>query len=101
MINYILVRHKVKDFTSWKRVYDGHLPKRTDATLTEKYLFRGAGDPNEVIILFEATNLDASKKFFDSADLKDIMQKAGVIDRPDIYFLNEEKAGVYAKASGF
>jgi len=28
------------------------------------------------------------------------MEKAGVIDKPDIYFLNDQ-AGVFAKASGF
>jgi hypothetical protein len=28
------------------------------------------------------------------------MQKAGVIDKPDIYYLHEAKAGVHAKASG-
>lgn len=101
MLTYMLVRHKVKDFTLWKRDYDAHLPKRNEAGLTEKYLFRGASDPNEVIILLETKDLDRAKKFAESADLRETMQKAGVIDKPDIYFLNEEKAGVYAKASGF
>lgn len=99
MLNYLLIRHKVKDFTSWKRVYDTHLPKRNEATLREKYLFRGVSDPNEVIILFEATNLDLAKKFIESADLRETMEKAGVIDEPDIYFLNEEKAGVRTMAA--
>ncbi len=101
MLNYMLVRHKVKDFTVWKRVYDDHLPKRIEAGLTEKFLFRGADNLNEVITLFEARDLVKARKFAESADLRDAMEKAGVIDKPDIYFLSEEKAGVYAKASGF
>ncbi len=54
-----------------------------------------------MIILFEAKDLGRAKKFAESADLREAMEKAGVIDKPDIYFLREEKAGVYAKASGF
>ncbi len=101
MLNHMLVRHTVKDFTSWKRIYDDHLPKRNEAGLTEKYLLRGTENPNEVIILFESRDIVRAKKFAESADLRETMEKAGVIDKPDIYFLTEEKAGVYAKASGF
>ena len=47
MVNYVLIRHKVRDFSQWKRGYDAHLPKRNEAGLTEKHLLRGASDPNE------------------------------------------------------
>jgi len=88
MASYMLVRHKVRDFTEWKRGYDAHLSKRVEAGLTEKYLLRGANDPNEVILLFEALDLNRAKTFAESADLKETMQKVGVMDKPDIYFLN-------------
>ena len=101
MLNYILVRHKVKDFATWKRVYDTHLPKRTEAGLTERYLLRGVDKHDEVIILFETKDIVRAKKFTESEDLRVTMEKAGVIDKPDIYFLSEEKAAGYAKASGF
>ena len=88
MASYLLVRHKVREFSEWKRGYDAHLPKRSEAGLTEKYLLRGAQDPNEVIMLFEARDLNHAKAFAESADLKETMQKVGVMDKPDIYFLN-------------
>jgi hypothetical protein len=88
MVNYVLIRHKVRDFSQWKRGYDAHLPKRNEAGLTEKHLLRGASDPNEVIILFEAKDLKRAEDFAGSADLKEAMQKGGVVDKPDIYFLN-------------
>jgi hypothetical protein len=40
MANYMLIRHKVRDFSGWKRGYDGHLPKRDEAGLSEKYFLR-------------------------------------------------------------
>jgi hypothetical protein len=35
-----------------------HATRHTEAGLTEKYLLRNADDPNEVVALFEATDLD-------------------------------------------
>ena len=88
MASYMVVRHKVRSFTEWKAGYDAHLPKRVDAGLTEKHLLRGADDPNEVILLFEARDLNRARAFAESADLRETMQKVGVIDKPDMYFLN-------------
>ncbi|MBI5017202.1 MAG: hypothetical protein HZB55_17185 [Deltaproteobacteria bacterium] len=88
MASYMLVRHKVRDFPAWKLGYDAHLPKRLEAGLTERHFLRGADDPNEVIIVFDAADLGRAKAFAGSADLKETMQKLGVVDKPDIYFVN-------------
>jgi hypothetical protein len=88
MASYLLIRHKVRDFSEWKRGYDAHLPKRTEAGLTEKHLLRGASDANEVVLLFQAKDLSRAKAFAESPDLRQTMQNVGVLDKPDIYFLN-------------
>jgi Protein of unknown function (DUF3764). len=88
MTSYVLVRHRVRDFSEWKRGYDAHLPKRIEAGFKEKYLLRGTHDPNEVIIFFEASDLKRAQAFAESADLRKEMQKDGVVDKPDVYFLN-------------
>ena len=88
MASYVLVRHMVRDFPQWKRGYDAHLPKRVEAGLTEKYLLRDAHDPNEVILFFEAQDINRAKAFVESPDLRETMQNVGVVDRPDIHFLN-------------
>jgi hypothetical protein len=84
---YVLVRHKVADFSKWKPGYDAHLPARQKAGLKEEHLLRNTNDPNEVILLFEAADLQKAKEFADSSDLRETMQNVGVIDKPDIYFL--------------
>lgn len=86
---FLLIRHKVKDFVAWKAGYDAHQPQRTEAGLTEHYLLRGADDANEVVLLFEARDLERARAFATSADLREKMQEVGVIDKPDIYFLNQ------------
>ncbi len=89
MANYMLVRHKVNDFAQWKLGYDDHLPKRTAAGLSEKFLLHSAHDPNEVVVLFDAADIDSARAFAESAELREAMQRVGVIDKPDVYFLND------------
>ena len=86
---HMLVRHKVSDFAKWKPVYDGHAPSRQKAGLKEENLLRSADDPNEVVLLFSAEDLDKAKAFATSDDLHQAMQKSGVIDKPDVYFLKD------------
>lgn len=89
MHNYMLVRHKVKDFSAWKPFYEDNLSQRKEYGITEKYLTHGDNDPNEVVVLFEADDLGRAKEFAESTQLREVMQKAGVIGKPDILFLHE------------
>jgi len=86
MANYMLVHHRVRNFTEWKAGFDTHLPKRNEAGLSEKFLLHGINDPNDVTILFEASDLKTAKGFAESADLKETMQKVGVVSMPEINF---------------
>ena len=63
-------------------------PKRAEAGLAEKHLLRRVQDPNEILPLFEAKGLGRARAFAESAALRETMQKVGVVDKPDIYFLN-------------
>jgi len=87
MSDYVLIRHKVRSFAEWKKHYDAHRPKRTEASLTDRQVFQSAADPNEVHVLMEIGDMARAKEFADSADLKETMMKAGVTDKPDVRFL--------------
>ena len=50
---------------------------------------RNADNPNEMVVIFEWDSLEKARKFAQSEDLKKTMQRAGVIDKPDIYFLEK------------
>jgi heme-degrading monooxygenase HmoA len=85
---YLLIRHKVRDFNAWKPVYDAHLAAREAAGLRELHLLRNVEDATEVVLLFEAENLGRAREFARSEDLRHAMARAGVVDQPDIYFLD-------------
>jgi len=86
-MNHVLVRHKVADFAKWKAVYDTHAPVRQSAKLKQVHLLQGIDDPNEVVMLFAAEDLAAARAFASSPNLKETMEKAGVVDRPTVLFL--------------
>jgi hypothetical protein len=86
-MNYVMIRHKVKDFKKWKAAYDGHGPAREGAGLKERVLLRNAKSRNDVWILFEANNLARAKAFCASADLRAAMKKAGVTGKPELAIL--------------
>jgi heme-degrading monooxygenase HmoA len=86
---YMLIRHKVADYVKWKPVFDEHGRTRKASGSRGGYLFRNADDPNETVILLEWDDLAKARQFVESEDLRQAMQRAGVADRPDVYFLDE------------
>ena len=50
---------------------------------------RNADDPNELLILLEWDSLENARRFTYADDLREAMQRAGVADQPDVYFLEE------------
>jgi hypothetical protein len=86
---FLLIRHKVEDFARWKPIFDEHGAARKAGGSKGGWLFRSADDPNELIILLEWDNLTNGRRFTQSEDLRKAMQRAGVADRPDVYFLEE------------
>lgn len=84
----MIVRHKVKDSAAFRKVFDSHKGAQTAAGLSNPRIFRSADEPNEVVILFDAQDIAKAKAFGASLDLQSKMAAAGVIDKPDVYFLN-------------
>jgi hypothetical protein len=87
---HMIIRHKVADFGKWKPEYEDHRSAREAAGLKDLHLWRNADDPNEVILLFQASDLAKAKEFAGSSDLKEKMEAAGVQGPPDIVFLSDD-----------
>ncbi len=85
---HMMIRHKVADFAKWKPAFEDHRPAREAAGITDLHLWRNADDQNEVISVFEVSDVAKAKEFAGSSDLKEKMQSAGVISAPDILFLS-------------
>jgi hypothetical protein len=87
-VAHLIVRHTVQDFAKWKPVYDAHRSSRQAAGLKDLFLWHNADKPNELVLLFEVSDVTKAKAFTMSSDLKDKMAAAGVVGPPDIVFLS-------------
>ena len=86
---FLLIRHTVKNYSQWKPIYDEHVAARKAAGCRNEQLFRSLSDPNEVTILFEWDNANDAEIFVESEDLRNTMQRAGVIGQPEVRYLEQ------------
>lgn len=84
----MIVQHKVKDFTTWKKVYDSMKEVRaSNGELSDK-IYHESSDPNKLCIVFEWDSQERAKKWSRSPELRAAMEKSGVEGPPNVYFLN-------------
>ena len=88
-MTYMLIRSKLKDFDKWKTVFDGYAQTRKAGGSKGHRLYRNIDNPIETVIIFKWDTIEKARKFAGSEDLKKRMQEAGVVDKPDIFFLEE------------
>jgi heme-degrading monooxygenase HmoA len=86
---YLLVRHKVEDYAKWKRAFDEHAAARKVSGSKGGKVFRSVTNPNEIVILLEWETLADARKFTSDSSVAEAMERAGVTDVPDVYFLDE------------
>jgi hypothetical protein len=85
---HMFIRHQVQDFDKWKPAYDAHQHARAAAGLRELHLWHNLDAPNEIVLLFEVSEVEQARAFAESKDLKERMAAAGVINTPEILFLS-------------
>ncbi len=88
-MTYIYGHHKVRDFDTWKPVFDNHEEVRLNAGMKLVNLFNSADDRNEVHWLFEVDSLDKMTELMLSDEMKQIQIEAGVLDEPHYHILKD------------
>lgn len=84
----MMITHEVKDFKVWKEAFDSGEAMRNQAGIKVMKIFTAMDNANMVTVAAEVTDMDAANKFLSNPELKSIMEKAGVISKPDIRFFN-------------
>lgn len=85
----ILIHHKVRDYSVWKRAFDARAAMRTALGCVGGTMFRSHKDPNDVYILMRWNSPEEVMQYVASAELRNAMHDAGVIGDPQIAFLEE------------
>ena len=94
-MSQFIVIHTVEDYEKWKKVFDEDASRRKSLGSKGGRLYRSADNPNEMTIVWDWESLEKARQFATSPDLREVMEKAGVVGMPQIIFLEEiEKVSV-------
>jgi quinol monooxygenase YgiN len=92
-MTYLHVQHKVKDYKSWKSVFDNFIDTRRASGEKSYQIMHPDNDPNDLVLLFEWDNSKNAHNFMKSQELKHAMERAGVTGEPKAYVLEEVDRG--------
>ncbi|MDO9104539.1 MAG: antibiotic biosynthesis monooxygenase [Methylovulum sp.] len=90
---YVLIIHEVADYHAWKIIFDEAANIRKDAGEISYQLLKYEHDAHNIVHFSRWSSLDHARTFFESPELVEIRNKAGV-KAPEFIYLNELENGV-------
>jgi len=82
----MFIRHRVRDFESWKEVYDELSEERRARGARESAVYRSTDDPCVVTVWSDFDDLDDARSYVLWGGLHEAMERAGVEGEPTIWF---------------
>ncbi len=92
----LVVHHWVKDFATWKPVFDEHEDVRRSHGELEHRIYQDIQNPNRVVIHNDFPSEDAARAFMTDPSLPDAMQRGGVEGEPGIGLTERSEQKRYA-----
>jgi hypothetical protein len=89
----LIVTHEVKDYAAWKAVFDEAKILRDKVGIVGHAVNRAAAKPNLVVVFLQAPTRDALIQHAEDPALKEAMEKAGVISKPEFNFVDSDAWG--------
>jgi hypothetical protein len=80
----LLTQHRVRSYDDWRPHFDRHEQVRVAAGITNPRVYRNASDPNDLVLLFDVADVERAKQFGQSQELRETMERAGVIMPPTV-----------------
>ncbi len=87
-MKYLMVRHKVANFSEGKLVIDWYSGVQRNAGLKVERVLRSLDDPTEGVLWFQVTDIAKARGFVYSPEVPGAKQRSGVVDHPDRLFLS-------------
>ena len=84
----LIITHTVKDFDKWEAAFNAHDSVRKAYGMPESGVGRGLDNDKLVVIFNRATDIQKARDFAASANLKDVMKKAGVTGAPTLAYVD-------------
>jgi heme-degrading monooxygenase HmoA len=91
----LIVQHKVRDFDTWKPLFEKHGDVRRRHGATGHELYRGLDDSNEITIVNHFPSREQAEAFASDPSLREAMEQGGVISEPRITWAQEPETVDY------
>ena len=91
-MQYVLIIHEVADYANWKKIFDAAADIRREAGERSYQVLKYQDQPNKIVHFSAWTSIDAAKNFFESPELVEIREEAGV-KAPDFIYLDQLESG--------
>jgi hypothetical protein len=89
----LLVQHRVREFATWKPVFDEQGSTiRIRHGAARHWLYRSLDDPNDVVVSLEFPAEEQARSFVADPALREEMSQAGVVGEPTVTFCEEVEA---------
>lgn len=82
----VSIRFKVKDYKTWKWLYDGDQKNRDNAGMVLVQMGTVKGDSNDVFMIFAIPDIAKAKEMMQKPSLLNKMKQGGVLGSPEINF---------------
>lgn len=86
---YVMISHKVANYAKWKRAVKAFADFRKASGEKCFYACRDSKKPNDVMVWCEWDTTARMKKFMNSDELRQAMEKAGVVGKPAVSFFDK------------
>jgi len=84
MKNIITVSHTVRDYSAWRIKFDENENARQLKGIRTVDTLVDADDEHRVTVLLEVSDLPLFKEFINSRGLRELMDRAGVMSKPEV-----------------
>ena len=85
----VILSHEVKDYSTWRKVYDEDEINRSKAGINLTGVFESIDNPNMITMIGEAPSVEAIKNFMSNPVLKAAMEQGGVISKPEVKLIRK------------
>jgi len=86
---HVVLSFGVDDYEKWKKVFNEEASLRKSNGSQGGALYRRINDPNRIAVALEWDTVENFQKFIQSDELKQNIQKAGIIGTPNVSILKK------------
>jgi hypothetical protein len=83
----VIVTHEVKDYAAWRKGFDADDANRKKAGFSVSSVYVDVRNPKLVSVVGGFSSAEAAEAFMKNPKLKEVMEKAGVVGKPEMKML--------------